>query len=826
MEVSSEIADRVLRLVSSPNYRPIKPKLIAAALGITNDDFREVKRVVKALVHRGQLVYGSNHLVMLASAAPPPEAATKPPKKSPRKKKIASDIEVGQSDPADLDPADPVSQDFDSPDPDPESEPTPRRSKSVAAAAIARLGVDLSRRDGIVRGTFRGAMGGFGFVRRGDGVEGADAPEDVFIPPGATGGALDGDTVEVRMRPRGDRRGDAMEGYVDKVLERGRRQFTGTFEQRDSEALVHLDGVPYERPLVVGDVRGLPVENDDKVFVEIVSFPTATDAGEAVILEVLGKTNNPAIDTLTIMRQYALPENFTDAVLDDARAQADAFAEGTIPPERRDLTGLLTITIDPIDARDFDDAISLEHRDGRWTLWVHIADVSAFVPIGGPLDQEAERRATSVYLPDRVVPMIPEVISNHLASLQPEKVRLTKTVEIEMMDDGVITSVEVYNAAIRSDQRFHYEQVDEFIESPESKRGQWGDAICDLLARMHTLAMGMRRRRFNRGSLTLEVPEVKIDLDKTGKVKGAHIEAYTESHQIIEEFMLAANQAVATWLDDQELNYLHRIHPPPDRRKLRQLEMFVKDLRLPVTTVESRKDLQRVLDLVAGTPLENAVNFSVLKSMNKAIYGPNREGHYALDMEHYCHFTSPIRRYPDLSVHRLVQNLIDHKKTPDESFAVLLRLGFHCSDQERNAAQAERELIQLKLLHFMKKQVGQTMRVIVNRVFIDGIFARGIELPIDGYLPVTSLPSDKYRFERRGQMLVGFKEGNQYRLGDELSVKVAKVDLRERQLIFDFVKSHSAGNEFYIAPEKKLKSSGRGDARKVKKTPKSKKSRR
>ncbi|HBJ34118.1 MAG TPA: ribonuclease R, partial [Planctomycetaceae bacterium] len=186
----------------------------------------------------------------------------------------------------------------------------------------------------------------------------------------------------------------------------------------------------------------------------------------------------------------------------------------------------------------------------------------------------------------------------------------------------------------------------------------------------------------------------------------------------------------------------------------------------------------------------------------------------------------PIRRYPDLTVHRLVQNLLDRKKTPDESYAVLLRLGFHCSDQERNAAQAERELIQLKLLHFMKKQVGQTMRVIVSRVFIDGIFARGIELPIDGYLPVTSLPSDKYRFERRGQMLVGYKEGNQYRLGDELSVKVAKVDLRERQLIFDFVKSHSSGNEFYVAPTKKLKSSGRGDARKVKKTPKSKKSRR
>lgn len=810
MEVSPELADRVLRLVSSPNYRPMKPKLIAAALGVTVDDFREVKRVIKVLVHRGQLVYGSNHLVMPAlsgSSAEPTEAGS--PKKSPRKKRVDGDSQVDLIESI-----------------DPEQDRQPRRSRSQSAEAISRLGVDLSRRDGIVRGTFRGAMGGFGFVRRGDAVQGADSLDDVFIPPGETGGALDGDTVEVRIRPRGDRRGDAIEGYVDKVLERGRRQFTGTFEQRGSDCLVHLDGVPYERPLIVGDVRGLPVENDDKVFVEIVSFPTPSDPGEAVILEVLGKTNNPAIDTLTIMRQYALAESFAEPVLDEARKQADGFVEGVVPPDRRDLTELLTITIDPIDARDFDDAISLRYEDGRWTLWVHIADVSAFVPIGGPLDHEAERRATSVYLPDRVVPMIPEVISNHLASLQPDKVRLTKTVEIEMMDDGVITSVEVYNAAIRSDRRFHYEQIDEFIEAPQSKRSQWGDPICDLLERMHRLAMAMRRRRFNRGSLTLEVPEVKIDLDKNGKVKGAHIEAYTESHQIIEEFMLAANQAVATWLDDQELNFLHRIHPPPDRRKLRQLEMFVKDLRLPVTGVESRKDIQRILDLVAGTPLENAVNFSVLKSMNKAIYGPNREGHYALDMEHYCHFTSPIRRYPDLTVHRLVQNLLDGVKTPDESYAVLLRLGFHCSDQERNAAQAERELVQLKLLHFMKKQVGQTMRVLVNRVFIDGIFARGADLPVDGYLPVTSLPKDKYRFERRGQMLVGHKEGNQFRLGDELTVKVAKVDLRERQLVFDFVKSHSSGNEFCKAPAAKPKSSGRGDARKPKKVPKSKKSRR
>ncbi len=766
MEVSKELADRVISVISGPEYRPSKAAQIAAKMGIDDDGVREVKRVIKALVAKGQLVYGPNHLVLGLGST----TATVSPKKT-------------------------------------------------------------------IQGTFRLAMGGFGFLRVGSGTEGSESPDDIFVPPGATGGALDGDTVEVRLQSRADRRGDGMEGVVEKIVSRGRRQFTGTFEMRDGIAMVHLDGVPFDRPVVVGDVRGLPLVGDEKVFVELVQFPDESgQGGEGVILEVLGKTSNPAIDTLTIMRQYGLPDQFPEEVLADARLRADEYRDDAAPndisandisaknhaPDRRDLTDLLTITIDPFDARDFDDAISLSKDGSRWTLWVHIADVSTFVVEGSPLDQEAQKRATSVYLPDRVVPMIPEIISNHLASLQPDRVRLTKTVEIEIQDDGVITSVEVYNAAIRSNMRLSYEQVDEFLAAPDAKREPWGNAVCDLLARMHSLAMGMRRRRFKRGSLTMDVPEVKIDLDKSGKVKGAHVVKHTESHQIIEEFMLAANQAVATWLDDQQLNFLHRIHPAPDRRKLRQLEQFVRDLGLPVSTVESRFEIQRILDLVAGTALEDAVNFAVLRSMNKAVYGPHREGHYALDMEHYCHFTSPIRRYPDLTVHRLVQNILDGKQTPDDAFPVLLRLGFHCSDQERNAAAAERDLILLKLLHFMKKQVGQTMEVVISRVFPDGIFARCLQLPVDGYIPITSLPHDKYRYERHGQMIAGFKEGNQFRLGDRLLVKIAKVDLRERQLWMDFVSKTAAGEKFSWKTAPTSPSSGKTKSRKREKESKKK----
>jgi ribonuclease R len=831
MEVSAELVDQVLRLVNAPDYRPIKPKQIAQSLGLDTDDYRELKRVVKALVHRGQLRYGSNHLVLPPELAwrsilaepgvrisiPTPEARTETATPEARIETPTPADKISPDAPASRWEASAAAASAEEEASVPSTEEEFRGQRPAKGTSATPR--SIARRVGFVRGTFRGAMGGFGFVRPGDALTAGDSSEDIFIPPGATGGALDGDTVEVRLRPRSERRGDEDEGYVDKVLARGRRQFTGTVEIRSGAAWVHLDGVPWNHPIRVGDVRGLPVENDDKVFVELVKFPSdAETIGEGVILEVLGKTNNPAIDTLTILRQYGLAEAFPEEVLRQARQQADAFAEGAIPPERRDLTGLLTLTIDPADARDFDDAISLEKSEGFWTLWVHIADVTAFVPEGGPIDQEAQRRATSVYLPDRVVPMIPELISNHLASLQPDQVRLAKTVEIEMTDDGIVTSFEVYNSAIRSDRRFNYEQIDEFIESPDAKVEAWGEPICELLKRMHTLAMGMRRSRFRRGSLTLDLPEVKIDLDKGGKVKGAHVVAYTESHQIIEEFMLAANQAVATWLDDQKLQFLHRIHPAPDRRKLRQLEQFVTDLRLPVATVQGRRDMQRVLDLALGTPLENAVNFAVLKSMNKAIYAPHREGHYALDMEHYCHFTSPIRRYPDLTVHRLVQNLIDKKPTPDEAFPVLLRLGFHCSDQERNAAAAERELVQLKLLHFMKKKIGESMRVIISRVFPDGILARGIEVPVEGYLPITALPSDRYRFERRGMMIVGHRESNQFRLGDELSVKVSRVDLRERELVFELIKNLTVGRT--LVWNKSSRDPGFGDVPVTAKRPK------
>jgi ribonuclease R len=644
----------------------------------------------------------------------------------------------------------------------------------------------------LIRGTFRQAAAGFGFVRPlPSGLLGPT--EDIFIPAPMTGSAMEGDQVNVRVRA--SRRGGT-EGEVVEVLQRARRQFAGTFGLQNNKAVVWLDTVSFSNPVLVGDVRGLPVAADDKVIVELVRFPEGVIPGEGVILEVLGSSKNPAVDTIAVMRQFGLQENFPDEVIQAAREQADKFEEGQIPTDRRDLTKMVTLTIDPYDARDFDDAISLSRNEkGNWELYVHIADVSHFVPIGSPLDEEAKQRATSVYLPDRVIPMLPEIISNHLASLQPDRVRLTKSVLMEMDESGLILHQEVFNSAILNQQRLNYEQVDQYLADAEPWRERLKPEVWQMLRDMHTLAMTLRRNRRADGSIELHLPEIKVDLDKAGKVKGARIVEHTESHQIIEEFMLAANQAVATWLDDLEIPFLRRVHAPPERRKIQKLIEFIRELGIKAENLASRFEIQKVIDLVRSQSTEHAVNYAILKSMSKAIYQPELEVHYALNFKHYCHFTSPIRRYPDLQVHRTINRLLAGQKTPGDPLPVLITLGHHCSDQEQNAEWAERTVTKIKLLHFLAKKIGETMPAVISGVVPDGFYVRGTKFPAEGFVPITSLPQDRYRFERHGHVIEGFRSGNRFRMGDALTVKIEKVDLPRRELLLSVVSNHTAAGD-------------------------------
>jgi len=757
---SEPLVDQVLKLVYAADYKPCKPRVIHKNLKLPDEEYRPLRRAIKQLIRNGQLSFGPNHLVCRTNAA----NEIPPPKKASRVKPELA------------------------PEGDQVDEPSIPKSEKP------------KRIRGEVTGIFRSAPSrDFGFVRLAP-VVGEARSDDVFIPPPATRGAMDGDTVRIRIVRSG--KDGKVEGAVEEIVVRARREFSGTYQLEDGKSLVWLDGANLEHPIEVGDIRGLPLNNQDKVIVELVRFPDSLHVGEGVILKVLGSSKNPAVDTMAVMHQFGLPESYPDAALEVARHQADLFNEDSVPDGRTDLRTVPTLTIDPVDARDFDDAISLSKNEkGNWELQVHIADVSHFVPIGSALDEEAKKRGTSVYLPDRVIPMIPETISNHLASLQPDRNRLAKTVFMEYSPDGTLLFTRTFNSVIRNQHRFNYEQIDDYLKDREAWRTKLKPEIFQVVADMYELAMLLRQIRNKKGALELTLPEVKIDLDKTGKVRGAHLVLHTESHQMIEEFMLAANQAVATWLDSLELPFLRRAHAPPNRMKLKRLNEFVRALAIQAENMEDRFEIQRVVNAVRGKPTEYAVNYAILKSMSKAVYQAEFERHYALDMTHYCHFTSPIRRYPDLVVHRIVQKLVEGKPAR-ENEQVLEHLGQQCSDAEQNAEQAERELIRVKLLHFMAKKQGELLTGVVSAVRPTGITVRAIEIPVDGLIPVQSLPNDRYRFCRDTHTLEGHKEGNRFRLGDELIVRVGQTDMAKRQLIFDLEKVSRRASPLSLEPSK------------------------
>jgi ribonuclease R len=643
-------------------------------------------------------------------------------------------------------------------------------------------------RSGDVVGVFRRASGGYGFVRPLDAAAG-DRTGDIHVAASASLDAATGDTVRVRLARGRDVRRPGSSGEIMEVVERRTTRFVGGYFEAAGGGWVQIDGTNFARPVSVGDPGAKGARQDDKVVVEMVRFPTHLRDGEGVLVEVLGPAGAAGVDTLTVIHEFGLPGAFPEPALAEARRQAELFRE-EVPAGRRDLTDRVVVTIDPVDARDFDDAISLERIErGHWVLGVHIADVSHFVVAGSPLDQEARSRGTSVYLPDRVIPMLPEIVSNNLASLQPHRVRYARTCWIEFSPEGIPVHAEEERSAIRSRRRFTYEEVDVFLADPATTKVEMPDEVRALLGRMRDLARLLRARRMARGSLELQMPEVKIDLDRDGRVSGAHVVENTESHQIIEEFMLAANEAVARMLAAAGAGFLRRIHPAPDPRKLRQLTEFVSELGFEVDTLESRFELQRLLDMARGRPEEHAVHYAVLRSLSRAAYGPQEDGHYALASECYCHYTSPIRRYPDLTVHRGLDLLARGRRAAADG---LDQLGQECSVLERRAEAAERELVKLKLLIFLSSRTGQEMEAVVTGVEPFGLFVQGLELPAEGLVAAESLPDDTYRFDRASHSLVGRRAGNAFRLGDRVRVRVFRVDLDRRSLDFRLVEEGRA----------------------------------
>ena len=603
--------------------------------------------------------------------------------------------------------------------------------------------------------------------------------------------ASTGDEVLIKIsRAAGKARGAS--GEVVRVLARATRSFVGTYFERDGKALVRVDGTQFAHSVEVGDPGAKGVQPQDTVVVELIRFPAQDSRGEGVITEVLGNQSEPGVDLLTVIRAFHLPVVFPEAALAEARDAATAFSEADLKG-RVDYTADCVVTIDPATAKDFDDAISVtrDPKSGVWTLTVHIADVSHFVRAGGALDAEARKRGTSVYLPGRVIPMLPEVISNGVASLQEGRVRYVKSARMEFTPNGTrlqAGAAEFASGVIRARKRFAYQEVQALFgqldATPEMPPPEgMGPDVFATLKEARVLAAHLRARRMKRGSLELTLPAAELEYDAQGRVAGAHFAVQDESHKLIEEFMLAANEAVAGQFALLKVPFLRRVHPAPNPEKLGAFAEFSGLLGYPLDRAEDRFELQRVLRESEARPERAAIHYALLRSLKQATYSPVRDEHFALASRDYCHFTSPIRRYPDLVVHRQLDRWLRTRKAAGDE-AELKLLGDQCSRLERRAEQAERELIKLKILQYFQSRLGTVLDATVTGVAEYGFFATAERFPAEGLVPVATLSDDYYVYDESAYSLFGSRSRKRYRLGDRVRVEVARVDVARRQLDF------------------------------------------
>jgi ribonuclease R len=647
----------------------------------------------------------------------------------------------------------------------------------------------------LVAGKLSIHQAGYGFLT----PEKPGAP-DIFIAAENTGTAMHGDRVVARISqdaPYGRIRG-RREGRVIRILERAHDTIVGTLQHSRNFYYVVPDD-----PRLVHDVyvspKGVAATVGDKVVVRLEAWESRHVNPEGEIIEVLGSASAPGVDMLSIIRKYHLPTEFPRDVLEQAE-QIPEKVDARRLEGREDLRNEFTVTIDPDDARDFDDAIHVEKiENGGWRLGVHIADVAAYVEPDSALDREARRRGNSVYLPDRVIPMLPERLSNGVCSLNPGVDRITHSVFIHFDRNGTAKSASFARSVIRSAHRLSYKQAYAILKSPPRDR---------LSERLHVaweLGSLLRKKRFEHESLDLDFPEVKVWLDEAGKPVRLERVENDESHQLIEEFMLAANEAVARELKNRAVPTIYRIHENPDPEKLAEYREFVLSFGYKVGDLTHRAEVQRLLASIRGKPEEQALKIGLLKSLKRARYFPQPLGHYGLAKANYLHFTSPIRRYADLVVHRA----LGRAGTPRRSSKVfgaaqdhldmsqVASIAEHVSTTERIAADAEIESVRMKKLEFFQRQLDERNPQIFRAAIVDvRNYGLAVELPdalITGLVHISSLSDDFYLFEPSRRQLVGRRARKRFSIGDEVRVFVVRVDPFKRQV------------DFAIAPDERKK---------------------
>lgn len=635
----------------------------------------------------------------------------------------------------------------------------------------------------LVTGTLSIHPSGFAFL-----VTEKEGEQDIFVAAQNTGTAMHGDRVVVRiMRDSAQaRRKDRAraEGSVIRILERAHDTIVGTLQQSpnfffvipDDPRLTHNVYVQVPPRTRLPRPPGL----GDKVVVHLEAWESRHVNPEGDIVEVLGSADAPGVDVLSIVRSYHLPTEFPRTVIEEAERIAP-----TVEPRRlegrEDLRGKFIFTIDPDDAKDFDDAIDVEKLGRGWRLGVHIADVAAYVTPGSALDREARARGNSVYLPDRVIPMLPERLSNGVCSLKPEVDRLTHSAFIDFDASGRVTATRFGRTVIRSARRLTYKEAYAILQSPPR------DSLGERLHLAWELAALLRRKRFEQGSLELDFPEVKVRLDENGKpIRLERIEN-DESHQLVEEFMLAANEGVARELKNRSIPTIYRVHENPDLEKLAEYRELALSYQYRVGDLTQRREIQKLLAATKGKPEEQALKIGLLKSLKRARYLPQPLGHYGLAKNNYLHFTSPIRRYADLVAHRSLAER-NEKRPPRADMSQLASLAEHISTTERTAAEAEIEAVRMKKLEFFERQLAERDPQVFRATVVDvRNYGLVIELPdvvLTGVVHVSTLTDDFYVFDAAQRRLTARRSRKRFSVGDELRVFVARVDRFKRQIDF------------------------------------------
>jgi len=642
-------------------------------------------------------------------------------------------------------------------------------SYSLAAAAVTTRGKLSVHRDG------------YGFLTPESGGE------DIFIPQRQMKGAMHGDVVEAVVGESRFKNGKK-DGRIQSIVQRAVARIVGRYEEGRRGAIV----IPEDQRLNL--VVAIPVkgrgraEDGQQVVAELTAYPIGGRAAEGRIVEVLGWPDDPEVEIQSVIRRFDLPHQFSTQALAAAEGVPEQVSQDDLKG-RVDLRKMPTVTIDGETARDFDDAVSLKLEGGNYRLWVSIADVSHYVTKGSVLDQEAYLRGTSVYFPDRCIPMLPERLSNGICSLNPNVDRLTMTAEMLFDRSGIMLESAFYPSIIKSCARLTYTIVKQIIVDADPEISDKHRPLISMLLEMKELALILMAMRKKRGSIDFDLPEPEIIIGLTGETEGIIRAERNLAHQLIEEFMLAANEAVARHVTSKDIPFLYRIHENPDPAKLHDFQEFIHGFGYEFSLVDEKvkpSEIQRLLLQAEGKPEERMLNYALLRCMKQARYAAENLGHFGLASGCYCHFTSPIRRYPDLVVHRILKALVAGAKGKQLSLAIekLGEVGEHTSKRERVAMEAERDVVEMKKLQYMTKHVGEEFDGYISGVTAFGFFVELNELFVEGLVHLTTLGDDFYNFDEKRHSLTGSRTARMYRIGDQAKVRVAAVSPATRRIEF------------------------------------------